>query len=75
MTNTATTPRTRLTSGEVRAAFPDAKGRPMGRSRFERLVRDFPELRPIEDAAAGRLWPSEALDGFRAAIAREECGR
>jgi hypothetical protein len=70
----ATATPTRLSSGDLRrilgAEF-DRKGRPLGRGPFDRLLRDYPELGPLEVVAGVRLWSPEALDAFRAVLTRE----
>lgn len=68
--------RTRVSSGEIRKHFSDRRGRPLGRSRFERLIRDFPELAPVEGVAGNRLWGPEVIERLQGILQRErECTR
>ena len=60
---------TRLSSGDIQ--------REMGISRavLDRLIRDNPQLAPLETVGGSRLWPAEAIDLFRAAIQRDREAR
>jgi len=57
---------TRLSSGDIQ------RGMSISRAVLDRLIRDNPQLAPLETVGGSRLWPTEALDLFREAIKQDD---